>query len=118
MKKVELKAFDKKLYQLCDGSACTMLGYMPEELHLYINQLKENNFLKDEFTVYTCQGKDLNKTFNLSGTDEFQDNLDIFIIDLDDMYNLDKFAITLRFQMGYRWLDDIIQNARHEWEEE
>lgn len=112
MKEVSLKNNSETLQKLYKGSGCTMLGYMPEELPLYINQLKENGFLKEDFTVYTCDGSDLNTEFKLEGQNKFPDDLHIFIIDPADMKDLGKFAISLRFQMGYRWLDDIINNSR------
>lgn len=102
----------QKLNQLYQGSACTMLGYMPDELHLYTDELKENGFLKEDFTVYEFKGKDLNETFEL--TDKFNDDLNVFIIDLEDMKDIGRFAVTLRFERGYRWLDDIVNNSRQE----
>jgi len=106
-----------RLDNLYQRSACTMLGYMPEELHLYTDELKENGFLKDKFTVYTTKGEDINSYFDLEGDNRFPDNLNIFIIDLDDMENISKFAVTLRFERGYRWLTDVIGNSRPDMEE-
>lgn len=101
------------LQKLYDGSACTQLGYMPEELHLYIKEMQEEGFLKDEeITVYTYSGKDLNNCFELEGNNRLSDTLNIFSIDLDQIENLGKFATSLRFVRGYRWLDDIIDNSR------
>lgn len=98
----------EELWKLCGNSACTMLGYMPEELHLYIEQLHENGFIGDKIKVYTYDGLLLNKFLN--NPHKFDNNLNIFSIDLDDMKDIEKFAVTLRFKMGYRWLDDIHDN--------
>lgn len=103
-----------QLQQLKANSACTMLGYIPEELHLYIEEMKKQGFLKDEeIQVYTCQGSDLNDVFELPESELFPNDLNVFIIDLDQIDNIGKFAITLRFQLGFRWLDDIIENRLH-----
>ena len=45
---------------------------------------------------------------------KFNDDLNVFIIDLEDMKNIERFAISLRFERGYRWLDDIVNNSRQE----
>ena len=112
MKNIKLQNNAQILNELYDGSACTMLGYMPEELHLYINELKENGYLNDEFTVYETSGEELNSVFDL--TNPFPNDLNVFIISLDDMKNISKFAVGLRFRRGYRWLDDVVDNARRE----
>lgn len=98
------------LQKLYNGSACTMLGYMPEELHLYIDELKNEGFLKDDYEVVQVTGKDLNDEFEL--VDRFPDDLHVFIIDLEGMKDIGRFAVTLRFERGYRWLDDIVNNSR------
>lgn len=105
-----MKATKEQLQNLFEHSACTMLGYVPEELDLYTNQLKENGYLKDNFTVYETKGLDINIQFEL--TDPLPNDLNVFIIDLDDMENVGEFAIGLRFDMGYRWLDDVVENRR------
>ena len=104
------QADDARLQKLYKESACTMLGYMPEELHLYIEQLQDNGFLEDDYTIYTIKGSVLNSAFLLVD-DPFPEDLNIFIIPLDCMKNIEQFATTLRFTMGYRWLDDIINNS-------
>lgn len=101
----------EQLQKLYDGSACTMLGYQPDELHLYIEQLQENDFLKDGFRIYETTGQELNDAFELS--DKLPDGLNVFIIDLNDMKDISKFAVGLRLQMGYRWLDDVVNNRKN-----
>lgn len=102
----------EKLNDLYKGSACTMLGYIKDELYLYINQLIAGGYLKPDFKVYETTGAIINETFGLD--DPLPDELNVFIIDLDDMNKLNEFAIGLRFQMGYRWLDDIVNNKRRD----
>ena len=112
MKNIKLQNNAQILNELYCGSACTMLGYMPEELHLYVDELKENGFLKDEFTVYETSGEEFNNVFGLD--DPFPNDLNIFIISLEDMKDIPRFAVSLRFERGYRWLDDIVNNSRKE----
>lgn len=107
----EIKLTDsKELQKLYKGSACTQLGFMPEELHLYINQLADNGFIGENPKVYTYSGKTLNEFIGVPAA--FPEDLNVFSISLDDMKDTGKFAVTLRFQMGYRWLDDIVDNKR------
>ena len=114
MKFKTIKPTPTQLHQLESGSACTMLGYIPEELHLYIEEMEKQDFLKDEeIKVYTCQGSDLNAVFELPESEFYPNDLNVFIIDLDQLNNIGKFAVTLRMQLGFRWLDDIIDNRLH-----
>lgn len=111
MKYITLNPTTNQLQELRNGSACTMLGYIPEELHLYIEEMEKQGFLKDEeIKVYTCQGSDLNNVFELPESEFFPADLNVFIVGLDQIENIGKFALTLRFQLGFRWLDDIIDN--------
>ena len=109
---VEVKT-TQPLSDLWSGSACTMLGYLPKELELYIKQLREHGFLKDEkVKVYTYKGSLLNKFCH--NPEAFPEDLNIFSIDLNQMENVASFALSLRLQMGYRWLDDIYDNNKEE----
>ena len=92
--------------RLDNGSACTMLGYQKEELELYLAELKEQGYLKDGATVYET----ISDTLNVICWARIQPGLNVFMISLDDMENINRFATSLRFERGYRWLDDIIDN--------
>jgi hypothetical protein len=95
------------LEALENGSACTMLGYMPSELHLYIEAIEQ--YIKgDSVTVFQYTAKELNeaRSTNLPA------DLNIFSIKLDDMQNINVFAVKERFQYGFRWLDDVVDNNR------
>ena len=89
-----------------------MIGFIPSELNLYIEELYSKDFINSEITVYTTKGKEMNLSFDLVGDKMFKNDLNIFIIDLDCMKNISKFRVSLRFERGYRWLDDIINNSK------
>lgn len=108
----KVNADKEQLKELYEKSACTMLGYQLNELPLYIEELKEEGYLNDTFTVYQTNGKAVNETFELKGDNKFSNNLNIFIISLEDMKEVNRFAVSLRLERGYRWLDDIIDNSR------
>jgi len=100
---------NKQLGYAIDNSAVTMMGYMPEELHLYIDAIKD--FLEDGVPVvmeYT--GKQLNE---VAGTN-LPNGLNMFSIGLGFMKDISKFAVTIRFEYGFRWLDDIVSNHKQE----
>lgn len=102
------------LHNLCNDSALTMIGYMKEELELYIDELKP--FIKgDKISVYEYTGRDLELAFNVNFGNDL---VNIFSIMLDDLQDIGKLAVTLRFERGYRWLDDIVDNLRPDIEEE
>jgi hypothetical protein len=99
-----------QLEELENGSACTMVGYMPEELHLYIDVLEKYIKSSTDITVFEYKSEDLNAA---RGTN-LQKGLNMFSISLDDMYHINEFAIKERFQYGFRWLDDVADNNRAE----
>lgn len=105
--KIPTEAQLQKLYK---KSACTMVGYIPTELPLYIEELKAHGFLNEKFTVYETITEELSRTFDV----EVSSGVNVFIIDLDDMQNIPAFSVGLRFNRGYRWLDDIIDNWKRE----
>lgn len=110
MKNIKLQG-SKTLKELYEGSACTMLGYLPEELHLYIEELQKEGYV-NEPTVYETTGSEINIVFELA--DPLPEDLNVFLISLDEFENISKFAVTLRFERGYRWFDDVINNRRRE----
>jgi hypothetical protein len=96
---------EEKLKELMNGSAATMLGYMKDELQLFIDDISD--FIKeDTITVFETSGSFISEVFNV----DLDRELNVFIIDLDSMKHINKFAVTKRMQLGFRWLDDVIDN--------
>ena len=108
------EATPKDLENLAKHSALTMLGYLPEELHLYVEVL--DPFIKgDSVTVYETSSEALNSTFGF--TRQLQKGINVFAIDLDELKDVGKLAVTVRFQYGFSWLDDIVSNSTETNEE-
>ena len=103
---------EKVLDDLYEHSACTMLGYIPSELDLYLEELHSEGFLEDIGRVWQTTGEVINEHFGL--TRPLPNDLNVFIIDLEYMKHIGEFAVGLRFERGYRWLDDVVDNARRE----
>ena len=60
---------------------------------------------------YVIKGKIMNTLYKLSGNRQYSNDLNIVCFDLNDFEN--PLAMTIpRFQIGARWLDDIIDNNR------
>lgn len=59
--------------------------------------------------VYITLGSTMNKLFGLTGTNAYPADLHIVSVDLQDIENSAKIALP-RFEVGGRWLDDIIEN--------
>lgn len=103
---IRKEATPSELTMLRDGSALTMVGYKLEELELYINELKP--FIDNEsIIVYQTTGKDLMHHFEVVSLPA---DVNIFMISLDELKDIGKLSVGLRFQRGYRWLDDVINN--------
>lgn len=83
---------------------------MPEELHLYMDFIKE--FLKEDPVVAVYTSDFLN---SVMGTN-LQEGINMFSIDLSYMKDVPKFSVTKRFEIGFRWLDDIVDNNLEEQE--
>jgi hypothetical protein len=107
-------ASPEELKKLAKGSALTMLGYLPEETHLYVETLRQ--FIKgDSVTVYETSAEALNETFDF--TRKLPSGLNVFAIDLEELKDVAKLAVTVRFDYGFRWLDDIVSNSTETNEE-
>jgi hypothetical protein len=99
----------QELQELENGSACTMVGYLPKELHLYIEVLAQ--YIKgDSVTVFEYKSDDFNAARNTT----LPAGLNMFSISLDEMKDINQFAVKERFQYGFRWLDDVADNNRSE----
>ena len=104
------KATLDKLYE---GSALTLEGLAEASIPDFFDWIKKLTPLKEE-TAYIIKGGVMNKTYGLTGTNAYPDDLTIVSVELDTMENYGK-VILPRFEIGARWFDDIVDNnARRE----
>ena len=61
--------------------------------------------------VYITKGSDMNQLENLTGRNAYPDDLSIVSFKLSDIENVNKLFIA-RFEVGGRWMDDIVDNNR------
>ena len=100
-------ASPEDLEKLEAGSALTMTGYLPEELHLYVEVISPYVNV-DELTVFTYTSEQLNSA---RGT-TLPTGLNMFSVSLADLKDINVLAIKERMQYGFRWLDDVCDNNR------
>ena len=99
------------------GSALTIEGLAEKSIPDFIGWVKEHTPMINE-DVYIIKGKTMNDIYHLTGNNAYKDDCTIVSIDLNDMENYASVIIP-RFQIGARWLDDIIDNnVRREMEKE
>ena len=99
------------------GSALTIEGLAEESIPDFIEWVKELTPMINE-DVYIIKGKTMNDVYNLTGNNAYPDDCTIVSIDLNDMENYGAVVIP-RFQIGARWLDDIVDNnVRREMQKE
>ena len=67
--------------------------------------------------IYLTKGADMNAAEGLTGKNAYPSDLSIVSIKLEDIENAMALAIP-RFQVGGRWMDDILENNRRKQEEE
>lgn len=98
----------EKLKELYNNSALTMTGLAESSIPDFLNWIKKLTPMKKE-DVYVFSGKFMNDELHLTGTNRYPDDLTFVSVKLDDIENVDA-VVFPRFQIGGRWLDDIINN--------
>jgi hypothetical protein len=110
MKFVTLETTEK-FDEFYKGSSLTFVGMFPEEAQLYVDYFKENGAaINEEVDGYIYTGKMINEKYNLSGEGAFSEDIHFLTIPLQAFDSAT--AITLRFGIGGRWFDDVVDNAR------
>lgn len=99
------------LYELENGSALTFSGLVDEDSSYegIINWLKENDAPMIDKTFYVFKGWMMNHVYDLRGKARYPEDLTFISIKLDSIKNLDRIYLK-RFELGGRWLDDIVDN--------
>ena len=106
-----------ELEYLYNHSALTWEGLVTTEdsLSQLSDWLKSKDALTSEPSFYVITGKFMSDYYKLTGTNRYQDDLNIVSVD-PECINLGK-VIIARFESGGRWFDDIVDNnASHEEE--
>lgn len=116
---IELKNNDsdfKKLKELYDRAALVFLGCLVDEIDLYSDWIVEQGSEFINRQVYHLTGDTLNNFYKkmfpkavLLDTNSFNPNLNILIYDFNDITNSSNLILS-RFQIGGRWLSDVIDN--------
>ena len=118
IEKVTKDTREKLFAELYETSAMTFEGTTTDE----VNLKHLENFIRDmdartgelDLVIYT--GVDMNEYYHLTGTNAYSDDL-TFVSARVSCYNAAKVALPMRFMLGGRWFDDIVDNnARREEE--
>lgn len=101
--------------ELKNGSALTWEGLSEDSFQDALDWINEVGGLKNDI-CYTWDGRLFNESYGLTGSNAYPDDCTFFCVPLSSIVNVSKIAVA-RFQVGGRWLDDIIDNnARYQRE--
>lgn len=103
----------EQLDMLYNDNACTLVGLEESSVGDMLEAMCDRGFIKDgslNVDVYIIKGCIMNDVYGLTGDNAYQDDLTIVCVPLKFMKNIDKFAVTMRFEYGYRWFNDIVDN--------
>lgn len=90
---------------LANKSALTLEGLSEESIPDFDEWIKHYTST-DEAVYHVISGKLMNDSYHLTGSNRYPDDLTIVSVD-----GIDLGPVTIpRFQIGGRWLDDVIQN--------
>lgn len=109
-----INATESDIQMLEKGSAFTWEGMATSEdnLQSIVNFFKENTpTVKLPIKFYIWSGKTMNELYNLAGDIAYPDDLSFVSIPLDCWPDLGNLPI-IKFQVGARWLDDIVDNNK------
>ena len=113
-----IKADSKKIAELVMGSSFTFEGFSIEDNNLkkLISYLKMETEMIDVPIIYYWNGKEFNDMYNLTGSNRYNSDLTFISLSLNnwDKESIGK-LISLKIQLGARWLDDIVDN--NSWRE-
>ena len=110
---------ETKIRELENGSAFTWEGLsgLENDKEVILDDFKKANVLDDveTFEFYTWKGELMNQIYQLTGSNAYPEDLTFVSIPLSMFNNnVGKLAL-VKFQLGARWLDDIVDNnARRE----
>lgn len=104
----------EQLDELIKDSALTWEGLSmnsDEDYNAVVKWMRSNGASPKTDNVYITEGKTMNELESLVGNNAYPDDLTIVSFKLSEIENATKLAIP-RFQVGGRWMDDIVDNNR------
>lgn len=107
----------EQLDELYNSSALTLIGLekSDESINEFIDWIKQYSEVSNPLNVYIISGSTMNKQYNLTGNNRYNDDLTIVSIKNEDIKQLMRIVIP-RLEIGGRWFDDIVDN--NIWREE
>ena len=108
--KIERVTTKKQLQKLYDNSAFTIEGLAEKSIPDLLDWLSKNTtFTTEEPVVFITKGDIMNMEYGLTGSYAYPEDLTIVsVIDIDQL----KIAL-IRFSVGARWFDDIVDNNKN-----
>lgn len=105
----------EQLDELIKDSALTWEGLFmnsEKDYEAVVSWMRSNGASPKSDNVYITMGKTMNELTELTGSNAYPDDLAIVSFKLSEIENAAKLAIP-RFQVGGRWMDDIVENNRY-----
>ena len=90
------------------GSALTIEGLLEESIPDFIDWIKKYTEMIRE-DAYIVKGRTMNRIYDLTDDNAYDNDLTIVAIKLEDMEDFSKIILP-RFNIGARWFDDIVDN--------
>ena len=90
------------------GSALTIEGLAEESFGEFLEWIEKYTPLLSR-TIYITKGSTMNNVYGLTGNNRYPSDCTIASVKLTDMENYSNIILP-RFNIGGRWLDDIIAN--------
>lgn len=108
-----VEADEEQIEDLKNNSALTWEGMAIDDdnLQAIVDDLKQETRIKLPVIFYTWKGKLFNEMYGLTENNAYPDDLNFLAIDLDNWENIGKLPV-YKFQIGARWLDDIVDNNK------
>ena len=99
------------LVNLYDQSALTWEGMSDDadNLQAIADWLEDNGCPLKHPEIYRISGRTMNTQYHLTNDNRYPDDLTILCIPLDNIENSTK-LVSLRFDVGARWFDDVVDN--------
>ena len=107
------------LDELINDSALTWEGLKMDTENDYkqvTDWMREHGANPKTENVYITMGKTMNALEGLTGSNAYPDDLSIVSFKLSEIENAMKLTLA-RFEVGGRWMDDIVDNNRRREEE-
>ena len=108
-----VEADEEQIEDLKNNSALTWEGMAIDDdnLQTIVDDLRQETRIKLPVIFYTWKGKLFNEMYGLTENNAYPDDLNFLAIDLDNWENIGKLPV-YKFQIGARWLDDIVDNNK------